>query len=153
MIKKTCFFIGHREAPEEIYPALYDAVKEHIVHGGVTEFIVGQYGGFDRLAARAVKAVKQSYPEVTLTLLLAYHPSERPVFALNGFESTFYPPEMEKVPHKAAIVKANQYIVAHADYLIAYAWHSASNAMKMLEYARQRERKGLIQITEIVPVL
>ena len=38
---KSCFFIGHREASEEIYPVLYAAVEQHIVEYGVTEFIVG----------------------------------------------------------------------------------------------------------------
>lgn len=49
---KSCFFIGHREAVTEILPALEDAVEKHISEYGVTEFIVGHYGGFDRLAAR-----------------------------------------------------------------------------------------------------
>ena len=55
MDTKSCFFIGHREASEEIYPVLYAAVEQHILEYGVTEFIVGHYGGFDRLAASAVK--------------------------------------------------------------------------------------------------
>ena len=33
------------------------------------------------------------------------------------------------------------------DYLIAYAWHSASNARELAEYAQKRERKGLITVT------
>ena len=37
---KSCFFIGHRETSEEIYPALYAAVEQHILEYGVTEFIV-----------------------------------------------------------------------------------------------------------------
>ena len=79
MDTKSCFFIGHREASEEIYPALYAAVEQHILEYGVTEFIVGHYGGFDRLAASAVKEAKRFYPEVRLTLLLPYHPAERPI--------------------------------------------------------------------------
>ena len=71
---KGCFFIGHREASEEIYPALYAAVEQHILEYGVTEFIVGHYGGFDRLAASAVKEAKRFYPEVKLTLLLPSPP-------------------------------------------------------------------------------
>ena len=55
---KSCFFIGHREASEEIFSALTGAVEHHIVHCGVTEFIVGNYGGFDRMAARAVISAK-----------------------------------------------------------------------------------------------
>ena len=66
---KSCFFIGHREISEEIFSALTEAVEHHIVHCGVTEFIVGNYGGFDRMAARAVISAKALYPGITLLLL------------------------------------------------------------------------------------
>ena len=138
---KSCFFIGHREASEEIYPALYAAVERHIVEYGVTEFIVGHYGGFDRLAASAVKEAKCFYPEVKLTLLLPYHPAERPIPTPDGFDGTFYPPGVEKIPRKAAIIRANRYAVDHVDYLIAYAWHPASNARELVEYAKRRKKK------------
>lgn len=59
MCIKSCFFIGHREANEEIYADLLAAVERHIVEFGVTEFIIGHYGGFDRLAARAVIEAKK----------------------------------------------------------------------------------------------
>ena len=95
MSQKSCFFIGHRETPEEIYPVLCAAVEEHIVRYGVTEFIVGRYGCFDGLAAKAVKTAKQTHPEVELTLLLPYHPAERPIPVPDGFDSTYYPPGME----------------------------------------------------------
>lgn len=148
---KSCFFIGHRETSEEIYPALYAAVEQHILEYGVTEFIVGHYGGFDRLAASAVKEAKRFYPEVKLILLLPYHPAERPISTPGGFDGTFYPPGMESVPRKIAIVRANRYVVDHVDYLIAYAWHPASNARELVEYAKSREKKGSLIITLIKP--
>ena len=148
---KSCFFIGHREASEEIYPVLYAAVEQHIVEYGVTEFIVGHYGGFDRLAASVVKTAKHLYPEVKLTLLLPYHPAERPISTPDGFDSTFYPPGMESVPRKIAIVRANRYVVDHVDCLIAYAWHPASNARELVEHAKRRENKGSLFITLIKP--
>lgn len=149
MSRKICFFIGHREASEEIYPVLYAAVEQHIVEYGVTEFIVGHYGGFDRLAASAVKAAKHSYPEVRLILLLPYYPAERPILTPDGFDGTFYPPGMESVPRKVAIVRANRYVVDHVGYLIAYVWHPASNARELVEYAKRREKKGSLFITLI----
>ena len=149
MREKSCFFIGHRESSEEIYPALYAAVEQHIVEYGVTEFIVGHYGGFDRLSASAVKAAKQFYPDVKLVLLLPYHPAERPIPTPDGFDGTLYPPGMESVPRKVAIVRANRYVVDHVDYLIAYAWHPASNARELLEYAKRKEKRDLISITSI----
>ena len=152
MDTKSCFFIGHRETSGEIYPALYAAVEQHIVEYGVKEFIVGHYGGFDRLAASAVKAAKHLYPDVKLILLLPYHPAERPISTPDGFDSTLYPPGMESVPRKAAIIRANHYVVDHVDYLIAYAWHPASNARELVKYAQKRQRKNGIQITVLTQV-
>ena len=97
---KSCFFIGHREASIEILTALTEAVERHIAEFGVTEFIVGNYGGFDRMAAKVVIAAKAQHPEITLSILLPYHPSEHLVDCPSGFDNTFYPPGMEKVPRK-----------------------------------------------------
>jgi len=149
MIGKSCFFIGHREASQEIVPALEKAIETYIVEYGVTEFIVGNYGGFDRLAASAVIRAKQRHPQITLALLLPYHPAERPIEKPDGFDNTYYPEGMEKVPRKLAIVRANRYVVDHVDYLIAYAWHPASNARELVEYARRKERQNLIIVTEL----
>ena len=144
---KTCFFIGHREAGEELYPLLCGAVERHIVEYGVTEFVVGRYGGFDRLAARAVQAAKKCHKNIRLILLLPYHPAQRPVSLPEGFDDTWYPLGMEQVPYKAAIVRANRYLVDHADFLIAGVWHSASNAGALLAYGRRRAAKGFLRIT------
>ena len=136
---KSCFFIGHREASSEILPALRATIEQHIVEYGVTEFVVGHYGGFDRMAARAVIAAKAQHPEITLSMLIPYHPSEQPIELPPGFDNSFYPPGMEKVPRRLAIVRANRYMVDHVDYLIAYAWHPASNSRNLVEYASQKD--------------
>ena len=143
----TCFFIGHRDAGWELMPKLEAEVKRHISELGVTEFIVGQYGAFDRMAARAVLNAKTEYPAIRLTILLPYHPGERNIRAPKGYDGTLYPPGMEQVPHRYAIIRANMYMVEHSDYLIAYVWHPASNARDLLYYAKTREKRGLIQIT------
>ena len=144
---KSCFFVGHREASSELLPILRQTVEKHISEYGVTEFIVGGYGNFDHLAAKAVISLKQKYPQITLSLLIPYHPAESPVETPSGFDNSYYPPGMEKVPRKLAIVRANRYIVDHVDYLIAYAWHPASKARDLVEYARRLEIKGQIAIT------
>ena len=116
-MRHTCFFIGHRETSDSTFPALVQAVERHITEYGVTEFIVGHYGNFDRLAARAVLKAKERHPQVTLFLLLPYHPADRPIPAPEGFDGTFYPPGMERVPKRAAIVRANRYMADHCDFL------------------------------------
>lgn len=146
---KCCFFIGHRDAPSDILPALLEAIERHIADYGVQEFIVGKYGGFDHLAARALVRAKSQHPEITLMLLTPYHPAERPIETPSGFDRIFYPPGLEKVPRRFAIVKANRYMVDHVDYVIVYAWHPASNAREPAEYAQKREKKGLITVTSL----
>ena len=131
---KTCFFIGHREAGEEIKPALTEAVEKAIVTDGIGEFIVGHYGGFDRMAAAIVLAAKTEYPHIRLYQLLPYHPAERSIELPKGFDGSIYPDGMEKTPRKVAIVRANRYAVDHCDYLIAYVWHPASNSRNLVEY-------------------
>lgn len=149
----VCFFIGHREAGDELLPALTAAVERHITEYGVTNFMVGRYGNFDKLAARTVIDVKKRHPEVTLTLLLPYHPFDRPIPVPKGYDSTFYPPGMENVPKKYAIVRANRYMVDHSGYLIAFTWHAASNSRELVEYARRREEKGLIHVQNLADVV
>ncbi len=138
---KSCFFLGHRDAPEDIREALNTAIEKHITEYGVTEFFVGHYGQFDRMAQAALVRAKARHPEISVRLLIPYHPAEHPLSAPEGFNGTYYPPDMERVPRRLAILRANRYMLDHCDYLIAYVWHTASNAQELLEYA---EKRGVI---------
>jgi len=142
-----CFFIGHRDAKGSLLPELLAEVERHITDFGVTEFVVGRYGRFDGLAAQAVKVAKKRHPNVCLTYLRPYHPAERAEETPAGFDGSIYPPGMERVPKKLAIVRANRYMVEHSDFLIAYVWHPASNSREIVEYAMKREKRGLIRVT------
>jgi len=142
--RNRCFFIGHRDAPESVYPALCRAVENHIAEHGVTEFVVGRYGNFDSMAARAVTEAKIRHPDVTLTVLLPYHPSGAKEKVPAGFDASWYPPGMETVPARAAIVRAVWYAVDHSAYVIACVRHPASNAQKFTEYARKKTAVTLL---------
>lgn len=135
---KSCFFIGHREADERLIPTLVNAIERLIVSEDVTCFYVGGYGAFDRIAAAAVKQVKQRYPEITLMLVLPYHPAECLVEIPYGFDGSYYPEGMETVPRRFAIVQANKHMVENVDWLIAYVRHGVSNSRKIMEYAQNR---------------
>ena len=116
---KTCYFIGHRDAPESIYNRLLQAVERHISEYSVTDFVVGKYGNFDRLAARAVMEAKQHHHSVSLTLLMPYYHADAEPLPL-GFDVSLFPDGLETVPKRAANLRANQYMIHHCDYLIAY---------------------------------
>ena len=94
---KSCFFIGHSDAGDELMPLLAETVERHIVECGVTTFFVGHYGNFDRMAAAAVKKAKARHSDVHLMLVLPYHPAIRPIETPDGFDSTYYPWEDEYI--------------------------------------------------------
>ena len=135
---KTCFFIGHRDAPESIYERLLSVVERHISEYGVTDFVVGRYGSFDRLAARAVMEAKQHHPDVTLTLLMPYYRTDAEPLP-DGFDGSLFPDGLETVPKRAVILRANLYMIHHCDYLIAYDAGHIGNTRKLVADARKIE--------------
>ena len=90
------FFIGHGHTGQEVYPLLAGAV-ERLILDGVEEFLVGRYGQFDAMAARAVRTAKERHASVTLLLLEPYY---RP----------------EAAPKRAAIARANRAAVDGNDW-------------------------------------
>lgn len=133
----SCFFIGHADAPQSLYPNLLSSVERHITEFAVTEFLVGHYGSFDAMAARALCEAKKKYPHITLMLLLPYHPALRPVDVPEGFDGTYYPEGMERVPMALRIIEANRKAAATSSYMIAYAHYKASNSLALVEYAEK----------------
>ncbi len=146
-----CFFIGHSDAPQSVYPELVEAVERHIMEYGVTEFRVGNYGAFDRMAARAVKEAKASHPDVFLYLMLPYLPGTdgRLLPDMEGYDGSIYPEGLETVPYRLAIPRLNRMMVQEADYVIAYVTHSWGGAAKAMEYARTRERRGELTVCNL----
>ena len=62
----TCFFIGSHTASNTMAPLLDETIERHIVEYGVTEFVAGQHGRFDQLAAEALRREKRGLIQVTL---------------------------------------------------------------------------------------
>lgn len=124
----SCFFIGHGHTGQEVYPLLAGAV-ERLILDGVEEFLVGRYGQFDAMAARAVRTAKERHASVTLLLLEPYY---RP----------------EAAPKRAAIARANRAAVDGSTHLIAYV-KRPGRARDVLEYALRRERRGLIRVLNL----
>lgn len=130
MPNSRCFLIGHRDTSSDILPSLTAEIERHIREQGITEFVVGQYGGFDRLAAHALYRCKTEYPGLTLTLLCAYHPAERAVILPRGFDGFWYPAGLEQ-----------------SEYLIAGLRHPGSCTASLVRYALGRQRQGKLTVT------
>ena len=151
---KSCFFIGHREADERLLPVLHSTIRRLIEEEGVTEFYVGGYGGFDRIAGTAVKQIKAEYPPVTLRMVIPYHPAERPVEAPNCYDGTCYPDGFEGVPKRFRIAKATRLMtIPSIDWLPMYvtepaipeSYSNMPNAEKRRGYFKCRTLQKLMR--------
>ena len=147
MGNKVCFLFGNSAAPYDVIPMIEQAAEQHYLKYGTKTFIIGNRGNFDGYAATAIKSLKQKYHDISLILLVAYHPGERPFDLPEGFDASFYPP-LENVPRKYAIVRANKYMIDTADSVICYA-KFVGNCKKLLEYAYLRQVKRRFTIENI----
>ena len=143
---KSCFFIGHRDAPD-LADKLDEAIERHIVEFGVRAFVVGNYGNFDRMSQRALTRAKKRRPDIFIRVAIPYHPALVRVELPEGFDGFYFPEGQESVPRQAAIPRLNRTLVNESDFLIAYVRFISGGAYEVLEYARKREKRGLLRIT------
>ncbi len=135
---KRCFFIGHRDPCDELLPQLMQIIEHHIIIYGVEEFIVGVHGGFDRIALKALALSKERFPSIRIYLLTAFHPAIYPLTTPPYTEGALYPPDMERVPPRYAIVHANRYMINHTDFLIANLKYAPSNTATFIRFAQKK---------------
>ena len=139
MQKLSCFFIGHADASEELYPALLEAIELHITSYRIKEFFFGYHGGFDRLTLRALKDAKIRHPEIQRILVLSYHPAQHTLLLPKDIDESFYPFDAP-VPPRYAILKANRHMIDRCSHLIVYAAHPGKTR-DFAAYAQQKEKK------------
>ena len=146
---KSCFFIGHRDAPDSLADKLDAAIERHIVHFGVGSFIVGNYGNFDRMSQHALIKAKTRHPDIFIQVVIAYHPALVRVELPEGFDGVYFPQGQENVPRRAAIPRLNRTLVNESDFLIAYVLFISGGSYSVMQCAERREKRGLLRITRL----
>ena len=70
-LETTATFIGHNECFGLSAEKLKNAIRE-LIEKGVTDFLSGGQGGFDRLCGRCVYELKKEYPHINNYLVIPY---------------------------------------------------------------------------------
>jgi len=135
----VCSFFGHRDISSAVRPILYKEIERHIFEKSADTFYIGGYGGFDNMASGILKEMKEKYPHISISLILAYIPTG-PDLKIRTHYDTLYPEGLEIVPQKYAITHRNRWIVENSDYVIAYVKSSYGGAYTALKYARQKKK-------------
>ena len=138
MRDKTALFIGHSDcygiSAEEIEKAIIKLIQL-----GVTDFLSGGQGGFDRLCARCVYNLKSQYPEIKNYLVIPYLSFS--VFNKDIFDEILYPDGFEKYHFKAAIPARNKFMVDNSTYAICYISHGWGGAAATYQRAVKHNLK------------
>ncbi len=142
--KMTCCFFGHREVTHNIREKLTAIIEKLVTEKDVKDFYVGHQGQFDNMAYSVLKELKEVYPQIRYTVVLAYMPDSY-IKEVYG-EDTLFPDGMESVPKRFAISKRNDWIIQHSDFAICYVHKITGGAAKFREKA---EKKGL-QIIDVL---
>jgi len=146
-MRRSCFFIGHRDVFEQIEQKLSAVILNLISENAAIDFYMGRYGRFDSMAARVVKNVKRQYADIRLILVVPYHPAGSDLDKPEGFDEVYYPLDV-KVPPRLAIIKANENMIDRCDILVAYAVRPGK-ARDFTHYAKKREDKGKMRIVMV----
>ncbi len=141
-------FIGHGQLPisNELKEQIQNTVKENISTAPVT-FFCGGYGTFDFACAHIVKDLQVKYPHIRSVFVTPYRDERRIATfkELHLYDEILYP-GLENVPKRFAILVRNEYMVDHADLVIAYVEHEYGGAYKALTYA-MRKKKRVINLS------
>lgn len=129
----SCTFFGHRQCPDHITNAIESSVEMLIEYGLADTFYVGNQGGYDSSVLKVLRRMKEKYPHITYSVVLAYHPSVREVNFARPDE-TVLPEEVAACHPRFAIDKRNRWMLSKSDYAICYAWKTGG-AMKFTELA------------------
>lgn len=143
------FFLGHKDAPATLFPELEREIKKCIDEENIKTFFVGNHGNFDLMCIEALKKWKVLNPEIQPYLLTPYYSPLSPIFLPHGFNGTYFPEGMERIPPKFAIPRLNHMMIKECDYLIAFLTHTTSPLYPIFQYALSQQKKNKLIIRNL----
>ena len=120
-----------------------EAVKEQIRKYAVRESMVcylGGYGEFDEICALACQELKKEYNKIEVVYVSPYIGLCGQKAKCGLYDATLYPP-IENTPPKFAISRRNEWMMAHADLVIAYVIRNYGGAYRSLQAAKRRKKQ------------
>ena len=137
-------FCGHSEfrtTPEHKQKLLSFFEKQ--IGNQDAKLYLGGYGNFDTFAYTCGKEYQKTHSNIELVFITPYLNEQYQKNKLgNGtltYDSIIYP-ELERVPPRVAIIRRNQWMIEHADWVIAYITHRFGGAYTTYRYAMQKKK-------------
>ncbi|HIU35714.1 MAG TPA: hypothetical protein IAC53_03800 [Candidatus Fimenecus excrementigallinarum] len=146
----TCTFFGHRDVPPELEPVLQAALTQLTERRQVCRFLVGNQGGFDRMALRVLRRLCKTHPGLQVSVVLAYNPGRLPPRAAREDNTWLFPEALENVPPRFAIDRRNRWMLSQAEYVVTFVQATVGGAAKYRALAL-RQGKRVLDLAARVP--
>ena len=130
----ACTFFGHRDCPSSIRGVLTAEIERLIDEKGADTFYVGTHGNFDRMAYAALVELRKRYQHIKVYRVLAYMPKSSDADTAD----TIVPEGIENSHPRYAIIKRNNWMISHSDYVICYVTHPTGGAYQAVERAKKK---------------
>ncbi len=148
-MSKICCFTGHRDikdVPANVLSArLEKTIVDLVENEGVTDFRAGGARGFDSMAALAVLALKEKYPQIKLHLILpcknqdkGFKLVEKQVYKYNLAHADSVVYVSEKY-YAGVMLDRNRKLVDGADVCVAFMNHLGGGTYYTVNYARKNK--------------
>lgn len=136
----VCCFFGHNSTPVKVESILRAEIIKLVNSNRNIQFYVGNSGNFDSIVYNTLRKLKQQYPHICYSVVLAYMPKKTDGFNSDKtYENTIYPDGLESVPKRFAISVRNKWMIERADMVICYKTHNGGGAAQFISMA---EKKG-----------
>ena len=162
-MSKTCAFLGNdydtilgRRCGHNTPSGLKERIRAEIIKlikdEDVTEFLVGELGGYEIDAYDTVLEVQKEYPSIQIILVISkitdLHevgaPKDIYIPERRSFDDFIFPSKCELGYKKLGIVYRNRYIIENTNFIIAYNQYHG----KAYEFCKQAKGKG-VQVIEL----
>ncbi len=142
-----CCFTGHRHISEDERPylcsALSQIIRELVTTNDITTFYAGGAQGFDTLAAMAVLAARERFPEVRLVVVLPYANNADRLSAADKVIC------LAERYYNGCMFARNRYLVDHSSICVSYRTKQTGGTAYTVKYALSKGVK-VINLADIV---
>ena len=142
----TCTFSGHREVYQAGIEHDLDSALSNLLetHNDSFCFLVGGMGEFDRLCASAVRRLKRTYSDRTISLNIVFpyltqELNSEKTYYEQSYDDIIVPDELAGVHYKSAITKRNRWMIDQSQLLIAFVYRDFGGAFTTLKYAQKKQ--------------
>ena len=165
-MSKTCAFLGNdydkvlgRKCGHHTPPNLKELIKEQIINlienEDVSEFLVGELGGYEIDAYDTVLEVQKEFPGIRIILVISkitdLHevgtPKDTYIPERRSFNDFIFPNKCAQGYKRLSVVYRNRYIIENTDFIIAYNKYEG----RAYEFCKQAKNQGVkvIELAEM----